>query len=403
MRTATRARGVGIILSALCCAVYSVGLSAQTAPAATVHDGGSPWVELLTADLTTCAERQCASVDDRACASNCDSSRASPPECREVDCSACLDANVGCEGGSCADRVCVLCAWPGAGDDLNAVCHASSTAQAGARPQGDDVDGLHPRALVEQAALSLPRTQHPAWALYEVKDHRYRLLTSGVLGGPRLVPRGDDARSDPSSGLRERIRGMGMLALIRSSRERGDDPVAHVFSAGASFEESVRSSLEDASAPREALPSLHTSPEGRPAVHDVRAILFERALPPVAKGKRASTINPRLGGERMIDIDGELDDERVGRALHRSRDAFRLCYENAFKAHSPPSGRLTLEFEVDRTGRVVEAVLTDDELHSGSLSHCALSTLGRLRFPTHESDSSSFRAVLSFRQRSSDG
>lgn len=396
---------LGPIRTAGYAGIIAVGLiggdvAAQGSSPLNVLDATSSWVELLAEDLTTCAEHQCASVDDRACASTCDSSRTTPPRCREVDCAACLDVGVGCEGASCVDRVCVLCAWPGEGDDVSQVCHASPSPSGAAPSPLRSVEAERASRsrgnVIEKAALQPSPPLRPSWAIYEVKNHRYRLLTSGVLGGPSRVIRAEPSTND-SSHLRARIRKMGMLELIHSSRDR-DDPVAHVFAAGGTLEESLHASFEDTQ-PRQRNAPLHATLESRPAVHDVRALLFEGTPRLEPQAKRVSTITARVANEHLVDIDGTLDDAGVRRALERSRDAFRLCYETAFKTAPAPSGRVTMEFDVAPSGRVTSASLTEDELQSRALSHCALSTIERLRFPSHESETASFRAVLSFRHR----
>lgn len=396
MRTTTRASHVGFVTFALLCA----GAAAQSPPSSLTVDASASWPDLLALDLTTCAEQRCASVDDRACASTCDASRTAPPVCREVDCAQCLDGASECEGERCGERVCVLCAWPGEGDDVSHVCHAStasppSTAVAPGSARGDVVTAGLPleRAADAQAGA------RPSWALYEVKDHRYRLLTSGFLGGPLRPAKTVSASPAPSNGVRERIGKMGMLALIHASRERGDDPVAHVFSAGGVFADSVHASFESPSVARDGGAVLHTSFDSGPAVHDVRAVLLERTLPPTTRDKRASAVTARLGGDFLIDIDGSMDDVRAKRTLLRHKDAFQLCYENAFKLDAAPSGKLAVEFDVDANGRVVDVYLAEDELDSDALSTCVLSTVGRLRFPASAGDGMSFDAILSFRRK----
>jgi hypothetical protein len=318
-----------------------------------------------------------------------------------VDCASCLDGAEPCgQDESCAERVCVLCTWPGE-DDANALCHASSKGTAEA-PNGDEADaadvGPRARALLRRSALD-EGGRRPSWALYEVKDHRYRLLTAGFLGAPLEALATGNEPVDRSPAVRERIGKMGMLALIQSSRERGDDAVAHLFTAGLSVEDSVRASLESASTEREHGLVVQAALDSWPAVSDVRAVLLERALPLPTSDKRVSTVTARMAREQLIDIDGALEDEQAARALARQKDAFQLCYENAYKLEAAPAGRLVVELTVDRGGGVIDAWLSEDELDSDRLSRCVLSTVERIRFPSHPEDELDLTATLSFRRK----
>lgn len=385
----------------------SASALAQDSPSAL--DVTSSWPDLLAVDLTTCAELRCASVDDRACASTCDASRSAPPVCREVDCASCLEnagdgASECARDGSCGERVCVLCAWPGeGGDEPSAVCHASSSGARDAKGSAGNtasVSHAGPRVTATPAhASSRDEALRPSWALYEVKDHRYRLLTAGFLGGPTRPPKPAASTLDRTPAVRERIGKMGMLALIHASRDRADDPVAHLFTAGDSFEESVRSSLESATTEHERGGVVQASLESWPAVSDVRGLLLERTLPLPALDKRASVVTARLDRDRLIDIDGTLDTDQAARALRARRDAFQLCYENTYKTVDGPSGRLVIDLSIDRAGRVSDVFLAEDELESDPLSVCVLSTIERVRFPAHPEEELELTATLAFRQK----
>ncbi len=367
---------------------------------------GSTWPLDLAAALTTCAATQCADADDAQCASTCDATRKEAPVCREVDCSECLTSGGQCAAGEdCSERVCVLCGWPDERGELLGACRQSSVPALAAPSAGVVVAALDENVPRQVRRMELP-SRRAAWALYELKDRRYHLLLSGDVQSPapnRPAETGaSSARPVPTAdiSLRDRLGGMGILALIGSARGDDEGAVASIFSAGSSLDDSVRSSLDvPVSARVSSVLAQRSGVDWERYASDPGDLSTHsgRALP--AQQKRAAPVTARVAGDDLIDVDGQVDTEHVERVLQRRKEAFQLCYEHALKSDASLSGTLLLDFDVGADGRVTDATVVKDEVASRPLARCVLATLGRIRFPAQQASRRFFTASLTFQRK----
>lgn len=332
------------------------------------------WPARLAAPARVCTGQSCAV---QAVASSCD---AAAPLCREIDCGDCAAAQPSCDDRKeCPPRACVLCVSATDEGALESACMAS-TSPPPIAPSGV-VAAATSADAVNVMAVPSPPAPPPSWALYEVKDQLLVLVTSSSreaqedasrpsTATPRVLPR--------LTPLRERVGGMGMLALIRAAPRNGDLAVASIFRAGASVDDNLRAALLGPSLGLETL--LVERRAAAPVVPlDVVPLLTFGEVPPAGE-PRAVTVQARVPFTSSDRDDDRLDVERATQTLKRHRGPFERCY--AASLHRDPSLRATLvvDVTVDSQGRVTRSDVVRQNGSAQRLTACVLETLADVRF-----------------------
>lgn len=208
-------------------------------------------------------------------------------------------------------------------------------------------------------------------------------------GGKKDAASAARAAEERRAAVREQIAGKGLLAMIGASGSGSDSAVANVFGSGSAIGGDLQSSLEGTAGVGIAGGGEVTrrgtgGAGGGGAAADVGELSAGGGGAVAAGPKKVAAITARVSSDAISDVDGTIDKRAVQRALRARGKAFQLCYENALKQNSKLNGKLVVEFTIGDRGRVVEALVVNDELGSSQVSRCVLDTLKRMRFPPPE-------------------
>jgi hypothetical protein len=200
------------------------------------------------------------------------------------------------------------------------------------------------------------------------------------------------------------------------------DQSAPTTSAGRAAERSAA----DTSASTTAAPERTQAPEQAPpaaaADTDTRAAPAEEAKPEKSKAQRLGVTGTGEGGGGIATgsglgsigsighgdsaapstsvkfgaptINGPLDAAVVTRVLRGHVAELRVCYTKALAADPSLGGTFVLAFEVDKTGKVSDAVRTSGSLDSDPVEKCVLDTVRSWTFPTADAKSLVFDTVV---------
>jgi tetratricopeptide (TPR) repeat protein len=102
----------------------------------------------------------------------------------------------------------------------------------------------------------------------------------------------------------------------------------------------------------------------------------------------------RLGGEHgaaapslrqgAVQVNGRLPPEVIQRIVRQNFGRFRLCYENGLRSNPNLAGRVTVKFNIDRTGAVGTVADGGSELPDVSVVQCIVRGFSGLAFPQPE-------------------
>lgn len=226
-----------------------------------------------------------------------------------------------------------------------------------------------------------PPASPPSWALYELKDGLLVLVTSSSSKAQVAATRSSAAPPHvlPEwTPLRERVGGMGMLALIRAAPRNGDMTVASIFRAGASVDDSLRAALLGPSLGLETL--LVERRAAAPVVPlDVVPLLTFGEYPPAGR-PRAVTIEARDSITSSDRDEDRLDVVHATQALKRRRGFLERCYAASLQRDPSLTAKLVVDVTVDPQGRVTRSEVVRQNGSAQRLTACVLDTLADVRF-----------------------
>ena len=129
---------------------------------------------------------------------------------------------------------------------------------------------------------------------------------------------------------------------------------------------------------------LHTSPEGAVQPRQVRAERHEDLEPaPLASAKLQPVAAKRkdLAPLSQVVLPEERDRTIVSALLLRASDRIQRIYKRRVLRNPDLSGKLTVRFLVDPTGRVVDTQVIENELRDPELAKGVCETIRGLTFP----------------------
>ncbi|HSO31374.1 MAG TPA: AgmX/PglI C-terminal domain-containing protein [Labilithrix sp.] len=102
----------------------------------------------------------------------------------------------------------------------------------------------------------------------------------------------------------------------------------------------------------------------------------------------------RLGGahatkspvlrQGAVQVNGRLPPEVIQRIVRQNFGRFRLCYENGLRTNPNLSGKVAVQFVIDRAGAVATAKDGGSDLPDGGVVSCVVRGFGNLSFPQPE-------------------
>jgi hypothetical protein len=95
-------------------------------------------------------------------------------------------------------------------------------------------------------------------------------------------------------------------------------------------------------------------------------------------------------------VNGRLPPEVIQRIVRQNFGRFRLCYENGLRADPKLAGKITVKFEIDRSGAVSKVSDGGSDLKSPQVIACVLRGFGNLSFPQPESGTVSVVYPITF-------
>ena len=94
-------------------------------------------------------------------------------------------------------------------------------------------------------------------------------------------------------------------------------------------------------------------------------------------GKRTTRIVP--GRTTVV---GGLDRSVIAEVIRRYQNQVRFCYERELQKNPSLEGRVAMQFTIDGTGRVSQAVVQEDTVgNNGAVGRCISQRIRRWRFP----------------------
>ncbi len=82
------------------------------------------------------------------------------------------------------------------------------------------------------------------------------------------------------------------------------------------------------------------------------------------------------------DVEGGLDQATIGRYIRRNIGQIRWCYRTELQKDHSLEGRITVEFVIAPTGRVIQSSIAGDTMANESVAQCILRTVNLWRFPS---------------------
>lgn len=89
----------------------------------------------------------------------------------------------------------------------------------------------------------------------------------------------------------------------------------------------------------------------------------------------------RGGGKAPAQAAGGLDREVIDNIVRQRKDRIRLCYERQLNFYPKLSGKITVHFEIDPRGNVLESHLAEDTMRNENVKSCVLSEVRSWTFP----------------------
>lgn len=78
---------------------------------------------------------------------------------------------------------------------------------------------------------------------------------------------------------------------------------------------------------------------------------------------------------------GGIDKKVVDQIVRRRQDRIKLCYERQLNFQPGLSGKVTVQFQIGKTGEVVTSSISEDTMKSGAVSRCILAEVKTWQFP----------------------
>ena len=91
--------------------------------------------------------------------------------------------------------------------------------------------------------------------------------------------------------------------------------------------------------------------------------------------------NPRLG---IASVQGGLDKDLIRRVVRAHINEVRYCYNQGLTRDPNLKGRVAVQFQINGTGKVPTAIVTDSDIKDTSVSACIAQSVRRWSFPKPE-------------------
>jgi len=95
-------------------------------------------------------------------------------------------------------------------------------------------------------------------------------------------------------------------------------------------------------------------------------------------------------------VSGRLPPEVIQRIVRQNFGRFRLCYEQGLRSDPKLAGKISVKFEIDRSGAVQKVADAGSDLKSPAVIACVLRAFGNLSFPQPESGTVSVVYPITF-------
>ncbi len=183
--------------------------------------------------------------------------------------------------------------------------------------------------------------------------------------------------------IREKVRQVGILALLTAKGEGGASPLAEVLGGG--VVKNLDEILGGISGVRvaekgEELKPLEFAGGIQKRGADVGALEAKGGREVGLEGKKVAAVTSKIATEAP-EIEGKLDEETVRKVAERNQASLKYCFQKAQMRNPNLQGKIVVEIVVDPEGKVSNVSVKESTIDDQEMVGCVLRMIRRWQFP----------------------
>jgi len=183
--------------------------------------------------------------------------------------------------------------------------------------------------------------------------------------------------------IREKVRQVGILALLTAKGEGEASPLAEVLGGG--VVKNLDEILGGISAVRvaekgEELKPLEFAGGIQKRGADVGALEAKGGREVGLEGKKVAAVTSKITTESP-EIEGKLDEETVRKVAERNQASLKYCFQKAQMRNPNLQGKIVVEIVVDPEGKVSNVSVKESTIDDQEMVGCVLRMIRRWQFP----------------------
>jgi TonB family protein len=183
--------------------------------------------------------------------------------------------------------------------------------------------------------------------------------------------------------IREKVRQVGILALLTAKGEGEASPLAEVLGGG--VVKNLDEILGGISGVRvaekgEELKPLEFAGGIQKRGADVGALEAKGGREVGLEGKKVAAVTSKIATEAP-EIEGKLDEETVRKVAERNQASLKYCFQKAQMRNPNLQGKIVVEIVVDPEGKVSNVSVRESTIDDQEMVGCVLRMIRRWQFP----------------------
>ncbi|MFZ8802821.1 MAG: TonB family protein [Candidatus Calescibacterium sp.] len=183
--------------------------------------------------------------------------------------------------------------------------------------------------------------------------------------------------------IREKVRQVGILALLTVKGEGEASPLAEVLGGG--VVKNLDEILGGISGVRvaekgEELKSLEFAGGIQRRGTDIGALEAKGGREVGLEGKKVAAVTSKIATEAP-EIEGKLDEETVRKVAERNQASLKYCFQKAQMRNPNLQGKIVVEIVVDPGGKVSNVSVKESTIDDQEMVGCVLRMIRRWQFP----------------------